>query len=303
MRLWKHYHMPVTLDDALALLAQYAGRAHIIAGGTDLLVDMRAEGAPQPHEALIDVSRIAEMGTIHDGGGYVFVGAAATHTHIVDSALLAQHATCLVEGCAVIGGPQVRNVGTLGGNVAHALPAADGTTALVALDAEAEVVQGGLRKWAPMSALFAGAGISALDHGQDLIIQFRFRRAGPGEGSAFKRVMRPQGVALPILGCAVWLRLDETRATIDAARVTVAPVGPTPQRIEAVEAAITGKPATGETVEAAVSAAEALRLRTSKYRATAEYRHEMAAVLLRRALRLAMQRARTGLITPEHAEA
>ncbi|MCC7209169.1 MAG: xanthine dehydrogenase family protein subunit M [Anaerolineae bacterium] len=302
MRLWKRYHTPATVDEALSLLAQYAGQAHVVAGGTDLLVDMRAESAPEPHEALVDVSHIAEMRQIRAEDGAICVGASVTHTQIVESALLAHEATCLVEGCGVIGGPQVRNVGTLGGNVAHALPAADGTTALVALDAEAEIVQGGARQWVPMAALFAGAGQSALDHGRDLIIRFRFARANPGEASAFKRVMRPQGVALPILGCAVWLRLDSAREVIEAARVTLAPVAPVPQRIPAVEAALTGQPATADTVGAALRAADGLRLRTSKYRATAEYRREMAAVLLRRALTAAIQRARTGQVTPEHAE-
>ncbi|MBL8153842.1 MAG: FAD binding domain-containing protein, partial [Anaerolineae bacterium] len=140
MKLWNHYHMPTTLDEAAALLRRYEGRARIIAGGTDLLVDMKA-GAHEPHEALVDVTRIPELQVLDTEGEVFLIGAGVTHTRIVASTALAAAATCLVESCGVIGGPQVRNVGTLGGNVAHALPAGDGTTSLVALDAEADILQ------------------------------------------------------------------------------------------------------------------------------------------------------------------
>ena len=138
MKLWNHYHTPHTTDEAVHLLNQYAGEARIVAGGTDLLVDARAEIHP-PHEALIDITHIPELLNIREDGDTIYIGAGVTHTSIVKSQAIASGATCLVESCGVVGGPQVRNVATLGGNVAHALPAGDGTTSLVALDAEVEV--------------------------------------------------------------------------------------------------------------------------------------------------------------------
>lgn len=299
MKLWTHYHTPRSIHEALALLAQYEGRARIVAGGTDLILELQ-QGHHPPVEALIDVTRIAEMAAIQPQGDAVIVGAAVVHTRIVESALLSARATCLVESCGVIGGPQVRNVATLGGNVAHALPAGDGTTSLVALDAEAEVAFGdGRREWLPILRLFVGTGRSLVDATRDVLARFRFRLAGPGEGSAFKRIMRPQGVALPILGCAVWLSLDAA-GCVRAARVCLAPVAPTPVRAEAVEAALIGLPVDERAIEKAVRAAqESLHPRTSKYRATAAYRAEMMAVLLRQALPLAARRALTGEATPE----
>src|SRR6185503_1084066 len=143
---WDHYHVPATVDEALANLAQYGGGARVVAGGTDLLLDWQQ--GHKPHTAaLVDVTRIPEMINIQYQAGQIYVGAAVTHTAIVASPLLAERATCLVESCGVIGGPQVRNVATLGGNVAHALPAGDGTLSLVALDAEVEVFYEGQRKW------------------------------------------------------------------------------------------------------------------------------------------------------------
>ncbi len=300
MKLWNHYHTPATTDEAIELLARYAGQAQVIAGGTDLLVDKRAEGGYHPHEALIDVTRIPELRQITTENDFITVGAGVTHTQIVKSPELARYATCLVESCGVVGGPQVRNVGTLGGNVAHALPAGDGTTSLVALDAEADIIYMGERKRVPIREMYLGPGKSLLDSCRDLLVSFRFRRAADCEATAFKRIMRPQGVALPILGCGVWIRLDETRRQFEAARLAIAPIGPTPGRADEVEHALIGQPATGETVERMAELAQStLHPRTSKYRATAGYRREMIGVLVRRTLTLAIHRAQTGDIVPE----
>ncbi|NWG17727.1 MAG: FAD binding domain-containing protein [Chloroflexi bacterium] len=300
MKLWEHYHTPTTVDGALALLAQYAGQARVIAGGTDLLVDARAEGGFHPYPALVDITRIPELCAVEEDGDFITVGAGVTHTQIVKSSLLARYATCLVESCGVVGGPQVRNVGTLGGNVAHALPAGDGTTSLVALDAEADIVKDGQPRRVPVQEMFLGPGQSLVDSTRDLLLRFRFHRAADHEATAFKRIMRPQGVALPILGCAVWVRLDENRATFEAARISIAPVGPTPGRAGEVEQALIGQPAADETITRIAELAQStLHPRTSKYRATADYRREMIGVLVRRTLALAVKRAQTGDIVPE----
>ena len=295
---WDHYHVPVSVDEALAQLAQYGGRARVVAGGTDLLLDLQQ--GHQPHAAaLVDVTRIPEMTNIQVLGPQVHVGAAVTHTASVASALLAARATCLVESCGVIGGPQVRNVATLGGNVAHALPAGDGTLSLVALDAEAEVAGPAGRAWRPVRALFAGPGKSTLAAGE-IIVQFRFDGAhlAQHEASAFKRIMRPQGVALPILGLAVWVALEGDH--VRAARIALGPAGPTPLRALAAEAWLVGQTPDDAAVQQVIEHvwAEA-RLRTSAHRATADYRHEMVAVLVRRALPLALERARTGVAVPQ----
>jgi len=260
MKLWNHYHTPKTVDEAVDLLSRYAGQARVIAGGTDLLVDMRAE-AHAPHEALIDITRIPDMGAITREGDTLTLGAGVTHTQIVQSAELRQHATCLVEGCGVIGGPQVRNVGTIGD-------------------------------------LFRGAGQSLLNPTRDLLIQFRFKATTHPQATAFARIMRPQGVALPVLGCAVWVSVSDNQFT--DARICIAPAAPIPSRAESVETLLIGKAANADTIEMAINTAQStLRLRTSKYRATADYRYEMVAVLLRRTLAKAIERAETGFAVPE----
>lgn len=299
MKLWEHYYTPGTFEEASDLLARHSGAARVFGGGTDLLLEIK-QGHHPPVDALIDITHITELASITHGQDVVTIGAGVTHNQIVHDDVIAQRATCLVESCGVVGGPQVRNVATLGGNVAHALPAADGTTSLVALDAEAEIWQNGERRWVPILQMFKGPGQSLLDPTHDILLNFRFKLDGPGEASAFKRIMRPQGVALPVLAAAAWVKLDESREAITESRVCIGPVAPVPTRITVVEEILNGSTYNDSLLEEAVRAARAnLQPRTSKYRATSEYRVEMVEVLLRRALPLAVKRAQTGEVVPE----
>jgi len=320
MGFWEYYHLPATVEDALASLSVYDGKARVVAGGTDLILELQ-QGRKPPVSALVDVTRVPEMIRIEERDGHIYVGAAATHTAIVASPLIASGATCLVESCGVIGGPQVRNVATLGGNVAHALPAGDGTISLVALEAEAEVAMTDHarqttddgrttavahrpssvvvhREWRPVLSLFKGPGKSTLDPARELIVRFRFQTAGHGQASAFTRMMRPQGVALPIMGMAVWMRV--TGAVVDEARIALGPAGPTPLRATKAEAYLSGIPLVDDVIpQIADLILQAAHLRTSPHRATADYRTELIPVLAERALKLAYRRAVTGVAEPE----
>src|SRR5690606_16166404 len=275
MQLWQAYHIARSVEEAISILGAHAGEAQIIAGGTDLMIDLQfgEHRREQPLAALVDVTRIPEMTRIEQQGDHLLVGAAVTHTQIVKSSLIEQRATCLVESCGVVGGPQVRNVGTLGGNVAHALPAGDGTTSLMALDAEADVAwNDGRREWLPLRQLFRGPGQSAIDTHRDLLVAFRFRPCQAREGSAFSRIMRPQGVALPVLACAVWVRLSEDAARYEDIRVCIGPVGPVPALAATVQDALINQPLGGATLAlAAATAYTTIEPRTSKYRAPAAY--------------------------------
>lgn len=296
MTLWNVYHTPNTIGEALALLEQYGDQAQIVAGGTDLVLEMQ-QGHRPPLQALIDVTQIAGLDRISEEDGWITVGAAVTHAQIERSALLQRHGAALVESCSVVGGPQVRNVATLGGNVAHALPAADGTIGLLALDAEAQVctlTQEGRVElaWQPLLSLFAGPGHNTLGRNQ-MLGAFRFPALGPRQASAFDRIMRPQGIALPVLGVAAKLTVDESGERVTAAAIAIGPAGPVPFRAGDAEAALVeAERFDDRAVEAAIAAAQTqVHLRTSKHRASAEYRHEMLAVLLRRVLRRAAERA------------
>lgn len=297
MKVFDHYHLPTTVNEALALLAQYDGRARVVAGGTDLLVDTQAEyhEGHRPHfDALVDVTRIAGANEIREHDGFIVIGCGVTHTQIVASKLIQARATALAEACSVVGGPQVRNVATLCGNVAHALPAADGTVALMALDGEALVSSlqspGISEQWRPLATLFRGPAQSAVDSTRELITAIRFRPPGNNEASAFARVMRPQGVALPILGMAVKVETRDLR--LETVAISAGPVAPIPFRAQQTEEFLRGK-IIDELVlpQAAQILVNEAKPRTSAHRATKEYRYELLPALLKQTLTTAMERA------------
>ncbi|MCS7088109.1 MAG: FAD binding domain-containing protein [Thermoflexales bacterium] len=291
------YLIPDTLEAAAALLAEHGGRARVVGGGTDYFVDEAHNGAP----ILIDVTRLRGLREIREAEGYVLIGCGVTHAQIVASPLIQRGGTALVEACGQIGGPQVRNVATLAGNIAHALPAADGTLALLALGGEIQVAwhaDGALHtEWWPLARAFKGPGQSAVDSTRQIIAAMRFKPTGANEASAFARVMRPQGVALPIMGLAARVQFD-AEGRIAAASIATGPAGPVPFRALQTEAFLIGRTLSEVTLnEAAQVLLQEVHLRTSPHRATAEYRREVLPVLLRRALTRCAARARGELIT------
>lgn len=289
MTLWQEYKRPTSVDEAVKDLLSAPGPALPIAGGTDLLLDLR-QNRHSPVHTLVDLTFIPALNAIELHGEKLFIGAAVPVNRIAMDPLVKNYAQALVEACDLIAGPQVRNTATLGGNVAHALPAADGTIALTALDAEVEVAGiSGTRRLA-FTSLFLGPGKSALDTSREIIVGFHVNRADSGQASCFKRIMRPQGVALPILNCAVWLVRDEN--IVSDIRIAVGPGGATPFRSTAAENSLCGQPLSGETFdEAATALLEQARFRTSPRRASADYRRHIVVGLFKATLEEAWQRA------------
>ena len=286
---WKNYHTPGTVEEAIAVLRDYDGRARVIGGGTDLLVETR-RGVRRPYEAMVDASRIAGLNAISQTEAGIVIGCGVTHTEIVNDERIIRHGQCLAESCSVIGGPQVRNVGTLAGNVAHALPAGDGTIGLLALGGEVEIAGTSGRRWMPAKDTFIGPGKSVIDRHREVLTRMRFEPTGSGEGSAFHRVMRPQGLCLPIISMAARLTMDG--GNITAASISMGPVGPVPWFAEPAAEVLVGGPANHEQFDKAVAIVLAnVTLRTSKYRATEKYRSAMIRTYLPLILARAAERA------------
>ena len=292
MTLWKNYFLPNSVADALDLLSSADTPTCLIAGGTDLLLDLQ-QGRHAPVATLIDVTSIAEMTALEIRGERLFVGAARPLNQIVAHPLVAEHAAALSEAAGLIGGPQVRNTATLGGNVSHALPAADGTIALLALDALAEVASQNMRQLVPLEELFLGPGKSILAERGEILVGFHLPLRKAGQASAFQRVMRPQGVAIAILNIAAWV--TRSGNLISDIRLAVGPAGPTPFRARQSENTLRGQPLTENSLTAAKKAllGEA-RFRTSPHRATAEYRRQLSGILLEETITTAWERSFNG---------
>jgi CO/xanthine dehydrogenase FAD-binding subunit len=290
MSIWKNYILAHSISDALSTLSSTQGAVRVIAGGTDLLLDLQ-QGRHPPVDTLVDITEIPEMRCLELRDQSLFIGAGVPLNQVVASPIVQEHAAALREAAALIGGPQVRNTATLGGNVAHALPAGDGTISLLALDARAEVGSLDGSRLVPMGELFLGPGRSALNPRTEILVGFHLPLRKSHQGSAFRRVMRPQGVAIAILNMAAWV--ERSGDHIVDARISAGPAGPTPFRAHTAEDRLRGRSMDEDSIKLALNdlLSEA-RYRTSPHRSTAEYRRQMSGVLLRDVLQTAWDRAK-----------
>ncbi len=287
MSLWQRYIRPTSVPEAVSALTSAPGPALPLAGGTDILLDLK-QGRHTSVHTIVDLTEIPELKVLETRGSHLYIGAGVPISRIARDRLTATHAQALTEACDLIGGPQVRNVATLGGNVAHALPAADGTIALLCLGAEAEIAgpQGARRVALP--GLFLGPGKSALQNGE-ILVGFYLSKIKSGQASAFKRIMRPQGVALPIINLAVWL--ERKADAIRYIHIAVGPGGGVPFRATKTEAFLSGKPYTGESFHSALEElVKEVKFRTSALRATSKYRYHLVGSLLKDTLDTAWER-------------
>jgi len=289
MNLWQKYHLAQNVSDALQTMADAPRSVQLIAGGTDLLLDLQ-QGRHKNVHTLVDITRIPEMTLLEIRKGELFIGAAVLHRTIAESPLVIEHARALSIASGLIGGPQVRNTATIGGNIAHALPAADGIIALMALDAQAEIATLDGRRRIPLDEIFLSPGKSTLKPRDEMLVGVYLNLREIGQASAFKRIMRPQGVAIAILNLAIWLHRDGD--VIRNVRIAVGPSGPVPRRMKLAEDVLRGqvynKMIIAQAYETLLGEAN---FRTSRHRTTKEYRQQMVGVLLEDVIQDAWQMA------------
>jgi carbon-monoxide dehydrogenase medium subunit len=278
--MWKNYHTPTTVDDTLHLLADYSTEARVIAGGTDLLVEL--ERGVRQVDALIDITRIADLDRIHlDDQGWIHVGPTVTHNQVVASRLLVEHGLPLVQACWLVGSPQLRNRGTVVGNLVTASPANDAITALWALDAR--LTLRGLRGERTISfpEFYRGVRRTALAP-DEMVTDVSFPALGSEQRGVFLKLGLRRTHAISVVNAAAVLTFSQSRV-LDA-RVTLGSVAPTIIRAPGAEDNLRGKEFNAEQVRQAATLAARSAAPIDDIRAGADYRRDTVRVLVRRAL-------------------
>jgi carbon-monoxide dehydrogenase medium subunit len=284
------YLIPDTVEEALRLLSTHPGQALIIAGGTDVLPDIR-KGKLAPSR-LVDITRIPALTEIRVCSAYVEAGAAANFAILQEHPFLCQHVHALVEAAASVGAAPIQSAATWGGNLVQAMPAADGAIVAIALDAELHVVDCDSARWLPVRDTFTGPGRSRIDPTRQLITTIRFPIPATPWGTAWRRAGRRPSLILPTLNCAVKLVLNEDGGRIAQAAIALGPVASCPHRAREAEAYLVGRAPDPEAfVEAARLAQCGADPRTSIHRASREYRLAILPVLVEEALSVAAERA------------
>ena len=274
---------PATLAEASRLFAQE--HAQLLAGGTDLVIGMKAlTEAPQSVISLQKIPGLAGITTESDNS--ISVGAMTSVRAVELSADIQQHHTALAEGAGEIGSIQIRNLATIGGNIAHASPAADTVAGLLVADAQVDIASADGERTVPIDELFTGPGQTVLAPGE---IITRFRLPSPASGSHYIKHKIREVMDLAFIGVAASVNLDN--GVITDARIGLAAVAPTPIRATEAEDLLKGNELTAELLTQAGEAAAAAASPISDLRCSAEHRSEMVDVLTRRTVQEAVNRA------------
>jgi aerobic carbon-monoxide dehydrogenase medium subunit len=280
------YHRATNLRDAQRLLQQNPA-AKLLAGGHSLIPLLKLRLATP--SAVVDIGRIAELRGIAQEGNAIRIGALTTHAELAASAELRKSAAALAEAAATVGDPAVRNRGTIGGNVAHADPASDLPTVLVALDASFIALGPNGERTIAADDFFTGIMATALNE-HEILVAVRVPAVAAGQGSAYVKFSHPAS-RYAVIGVAARITLEGGKCT--AARIALGGFLPHARRVASVEQALIGTDADTATI-AAAAAAVAADLGgdvTGDIYASAEYRAAVAPVYIKRAVAAAVARA------------
>jgi len=273
---------PSSLAEALGLLKQFGAKAQVIAGGTDLVVQMKNKLATP--KKVINLMGIPELTGINKKGRNLRIGALVKHAALERSPLLKDGWRILAVAAHKVGSPQIRNLGTVGGNLGNASPAADTACPLLVLEAEAVLTRKQKERRVPLHSFFRGPGKTLL--GKDEIIKEILIPPVPaGSVWAYLKLGRRKSLDLALTSVAVLLTLDPKTKICRRARVALGAVAPTPMRAKETEKFLEGKTLNDDVIREAGERAQKESRPISDVRASAEYRKEMVKVLVGRAIK------------------
>jgi len=282
------YHRAASVEEAVSLLTRYKDDAKLLAGGHSLIPMMKLRLAQPKH--LIDIGRVGGLAGIKEEGGHFTIGALTTHYAVESNAAIHKKCAVVSEAAALIGDPQVRNYGTVGGSIAHADPAADWPAIMLALGGEVKAVGPKGARTIKIDDFFKDLFTTAL-HADEVLTEIHIPTGGHS-GAAYMKHPHPAS-RFAVCGVAASVSLDGS-GKCTAARVGITGVGSHAVRAKGVEAALTGKTLDAATIQAASQkAAEGIDI-NADLQGSVEYKAHLTRVYTRRALEKAVERAKGG---------
>ena len=286
------YACPETLEEAVALLAEYDGRARPLAGGTDIIVQVR-EGH-RDLDLMVDVKRIPQLRQLtHDAEQGLVLGAAVPCCEFYENAEIASLYPGLVDAGELVGGTAIQSRASYGGNLCNSSPAADTIPALIAQEAVCVIAGPGGRREVPVESFCTAPGRNVLGRGE-LLACLRIPTPRPNSGAHYLRFIPRNEMDIAVVGAGASVVLDARKKNFESVRVALGAVAPTPLFAREAGEALKGKPVSDASIDLAVEAARTAARPISDMRGTAAYRRHLVGVLTRRALEGAIQRAKGG---------
>ena len=283
------YEAPETLDAAVGLLAGESGRAQVLAGGTDVLVQIHTDRVNP--DLIVDIKKIAELRAITNNDGAWSFGASVTGKELMDNADFNAAWPGVMDGVRLIGSVQVRGRASVGGNLCNASPAADSVPPMIAARAIATVVGPNGTREVPVEDIATGPGQTSLDKGE-FVVSFQLPKRAPNSGDAYLRFTPRTEMDIAVVGCAVNLTLDDSGACTNA-RVSLGAVAARALVVDDAAKALIGTKVDDVAMDALAAAASAACSPIDDKRGTIEYRTEVAGVLAQRAAAIALERAKS----------
>jgi len=279
------YFAPPSLNEALSLLDNARQKAKVLAGGTDLIAQMRT-GFIQP-AVIIDVKSIPELNRLEWSRDMTLhIGAAVPISRVVDFSFFQERFGILYQSCSLIGSTRIRNRATIGGNVCNAAPSADSAPALLCLGARAVVAQQKGTRVVPMGDIFRGPGKTSLA-ANELLVELQIPNSPAHSAGCYIRHTPREEMDIAVVSVAAFLVFASRDKTCQEARIALGAVAPTPIRVPTAEALLARKSLTKELITQVAEKVAELSSPISDIRSSAEYRRELVKVLTRRALRSA----------------
>ena len=285
---WIDYQSPTSVREAVSLLNEAGERARPLAGGTDLLVQLRV-GA-YDLDSVVDVKDIPELNELtYDPDNGLTIGAATECYRIYGNSSVRSVYPGIVDAASIIGGTQIQGRASLGGNLCNAAPSADSVPAMIAYNGAARIAGPNGNREVPLEDFCVGVRQTVLERGE-MLVSLRFPTPDANSGANYIRFIPRNEMDIAVAGAGVSVTLDN--GDISAARVTLASVAPTPLFVADAAEAIVGKPANEETASLAGRIAREAAKPITDMRGTIEYRKRLCEVLTRRALMTAIERAK-----------
>jgi carbon-monoxide dehydrogenase medium subunit len=284
------YHAPNSIQEALECLSRYGSQAKVLAGGTDLLVSMKKREEVPEH--LINLKGIKGLNAIrHDEREGLAIGCLATIGDIARSQIVREKFTALWDAVNVMAAPQVRNLGTIGGNLCSAVPSADTAPPLIALGASVRLLGTKGERSLPVESFFKGPGESALKT-DEILVEVLVPNPRKNSGGAYFKLMRRNAMDLALVGAAVFLGVNDGKRVCHEARIALGAVAPTPIRAPKAEHVLVGKAVDEQIAEEAGHTARLEARPITDIRASEAHRRDMVGILTKRAILAALDRAR-----------
>ena len=278
--------LPRSVDECVKALAAGGAGAKVVAGGTDLLPQMK-NGVTKP-QLVVDLSGIAALRAIEADAKGLRIGAAVSARQLERDARVQSGYTAIAESGALVGSIQVRNLATLGGNLCNAAPSADMAPPLLSLEAEAVITGPKGQRRVPIASFFTGVRRTVLAP-EELLVELFVPAPGPRSGGSYIRHTPRRELDIAVVGVASQVTLSNGKCT--KARISLAAVAPTPVRATAAEQALEGQTLTPATIEQAAELAVGAAQPISDQRGSADFRRHLVRVLTRRTLTRALERA------------